>query len=68
MRHLNKIIITGGSSGIGFSIVKNFLKKSYKVLCLSRTKPNIESSNLIFIKVDLSKKNQLMKINFYYRD
>lgn len=62
MRHLNKIIITGGSSGIGFSIVKNFLKKSYKVLCLSRTKPNIESSNLIFIKVDLSKKNQLMKI------
>ena len=62
MKHLNKIIITGGSSGIGFSLVKNFLNKSFKVLCLSRSKPKIKNKNQIFKKVDLSNKKQLLKI------
>jgi len=62
MKHLNKIIITGGSKGIGLSLVKNFLSKSFKVLCLSRNNPNLKSKNLCFLRVDLSKKKQLLKI------
>ena len=57
----NKIIITGGSSGIGFDLIKNFLNRSFKVLCISRKKPNINHINLKFLKLDLSKKNSLIK-------
>jgi len=57
----NKIIITGGSSGIGLDLIKNFLNQSFKVLCISRKKPNIEHVNLKFIKIDLSKKSNLVK-------
>jgi len=62
MKHSNKIVITGGSKGIGLSLVKNFLSKSFKVLCLSRNKPNIKNKNLFFVKVDLYKKKKLLKI------
>ena len=62
MMHLNKIIITGGSNGIGKALLKNFLTKSFKVLCLSRTKPKIKNNNLTFIKIDLSKRKQLLKL------
>ena len=57
----NKIIITGGSSGIGLDLIKNFLNQSFKVLCISRNKPDIKHVNLKFIKIDLSKKNNLVK-------
>lgn len=62
MKHLNKIIITGGSNGIGLDLVKNFLNQSFKVLCLSRKKPNIKNNNLTFLKVDLSNKSSLIKL------
>ena len=62
MKHLNKIIITGGSNGIGLDLVKNFLNQSFKVLCLSRNKPNIKDTNLTFLKVDLSNKSNLIKL------
>ena len=62
MKDLNKrIIITGGSNGIGFDLLKNFLKLSFKVLCISRKKPNIEHPNLKFIRIDLSKKSNFIK-------
>jgi 3-oxoacyl-[acyl-carrier protein] reductase len=57
----NKIIITGGSRGIGLDLIKNFLNQSFKVLCISRKKPVIEHVNLKFIKIDLSKKSDLVK-------
>ena len=37
----NKIIITGGSDGIGFEILKDFLNQSFQVLCISRKEPKI---------------------------
>ena len=61
MKDLNKIVITGGSSGIGLDLIKNFLNQSFKVLCLSRNKPKINHKNLNFIKIDLSKKKNLIK-------
>jgi len=61
MNSTNKILITGGSKGIGNEIVKFFLRKNYKVLCLSRTKPKIINSNLNHIKIDLAKRSQLLK-------
>lgn len=57
----NRIIITGGSSGIGLDLIKNFLNQSFKVLCISRKRPNIKHVNLKFIRIDLSKKNNLVK-------
>lgn len=56
-----KIIITGGSKGIGNHILKFFLNLNYKVLCLSRTRPKLNNKNLFFLKTDLSKKNQILK-------
>lgn len=61
MNNLNKIIITGGSSGIGFDLVKYFLNKSYKVLCISRTKPKVVDKNLEFLRLDLSKKSDVIR-------
>ena len=58
---MSKILVTGGSKGIGNEILKFFLRKNYKVLCLSRTKPKIINSNLNHIKIDLSKRSQLLK-------
>ena len=57
----NRIIITGGSSGIGLDLIKNFLNQSFKVLCISRKRPNIKHVNLKFIRIDLSKKNKFSK-------
>lgn len=63
MNTLNKrVLITGGSNGIGYYILKHFLKLGYTVLCLSRTKPKLINKNLFFIKVNLSNKQQILKI------
>lgn len=61
MNLLNKIIITGGSDGIGFDLLKYFLSRSFKVMCISRREPNLKHKNLTFIKVDLSKRKSLVK-------
>ena len=61
MKASNNIIITGGSSGIGFDLLKNFLNQSFKVLCISRNKPKINHKNLSFIKIDLSDRQSLIK-------
>jgi benzil reductase ((S)-benzoin forming) len=48
------IFITGGSNGIGFSLLKIALKRGYQVHNLSRTVPDIQHSSLIHHSVDLS--------------
>jgi len=53
---LNKfLIITGGSSGIGFAAAKLFHDNGFVVINLSRSKINLEDA--IHIEVDLSKSN-----------
>jgi NAD(P)-dependent dehydrogenase (short-subunit alcohol dehydrogenase family) len=62
MKNLNKkIIITGGNSGIGKDLLVNFLSKSFKVLCISRRKPDFDHKNLKYIKINLSKKEELVR-------
>ena len=57
-----KILISGGSSGIGFHLVKNLLKDNYYIINLSRNKSDIKSKNLINIKCDLSNLKNLSLI------
>ena len=57
-----KILITGGSSGIGFHLVKKLLKDNYYIINLSRKKTDIKSKNLINIKCDLSNLKNLSLI------
>ena len=56
-------IITGSSSGIGESVCSEFIKKGYKVYCISRTKPKCTSTLFIWIKTDLYKPSEIRKIN-----
>ena len=49
-----KIVITGGSSGIGEHLVNSFLNDGHQVTCISRSIPKIKSKNLKNIKCDLS--------------
>lgn len=53
--NLNKkeVIVSGGSKGIGLSIVKRFIKANYTVLVLSRSRPRFSNKNLIWYKTDL---------------
>lgn len=72
-KHTSVIIVTGGSSGIGYSIIKAILKvKSSIIICnLSRTKPDVffDKNNIVHLSTDLSdpealnqSANQLKKI------
>jgi short-subunit dehydrogenase len=56
-----KAIISGGSKGIGLDIVNYLLKKDYKVLCLSRTRPKLNNNNLFFLKIDMSLRSNITK-------
>ena len=57
-----KILISGGSSGIGFHLVKKLLKDDYYIINLSRNKCDIKSKNLTNIKCDLSNLKNLRLI------
>ena len=52
------ILITGGSSGIGMNLIKFFLKKNFKVINISRSKPKINNKNLTNIEFDLTRFNE----------
>ena len=41
----NKILVLGGSKGIGRSIVDEFLQKNYNVYSISRSSPNLNHIN-----------------------
>jgi benzil reductase ((S)-benzoin forming) len=49
-------IITGGSRGLGYFLVKEYAKNGYKVISISRNKIDFTHANLILnIEFDLSK-------------
>ncbi len=56
------VIITGGSRGIGFELVKQFLNANHTVFCLTRNiEPlkKLQNSNLKYISTDLSSQTSL---------
>jgi 3-oxoacyl-[acyl-carrier protein] reductase len=61
MNKLKKIIITGCSKGIGHELCKYFLKRSYKVLGISRSDAVIKNKNFYQLRFDLSKKENIEK-------
>lgn len=69
----NKIVlITGASSGLGYSLLKKFLKEDYTVLAHSRKKNSFkkikknEFKKIINITGDLSKRTTLKKLKINY--
>ena len=56
---MEKILITGTSSGIGLNLAKYFINKNYLVYGISRTNPDISSEKYKHFKIDLSNLNSL---------
>ena len=54
------LIVTGGSSGIGFFIAQKFLKEGYRVINLSRRSLDLEG--VLNFKIDLSNMENLKKV------
>ena len=50
----NRVVITGGSSGIGLATAHAFLERGYEVVSISRRDSPLKSPRLISIAVDLS--------------
>lgn len=48
------VFITGGSRGIGLSLISELLKNNFLVINFSRTKPPIEDPHIKHISIDLS--------------
>ena len=53
------VIVTGGSSGIGRSIVENLLKQNAQVANFDVTECRIQHENLLSLKVDVSSKTDI---------
>jgi 3-oxoacyl-[acyl-carrier protein] reductase len=52
--HLNRVVLTGGSSGIGLATAQAFLDEGYEVISVSRRRCPLDSPRLTSISVDLS--------------
>lgn len=63
----NIAVVTGGSKGIGFAIVKKLISENFKVIVASRTLgeiinlSNAEKNNIEFIAADLSKTEEIVE-------
>jgi len=57
----SKIVIFGGTSGLGFHFAKYLEKKGYEIIIIGRTK-NKQKKNIKFHKCDFTKKKDLEKI------
>ena len=59
---LNKVVVTGASSGIGMAITSRLLKLSYKVIGISRniTKEHFKHENFTPIQTDLSNEKETL--------
>lgn len=53
-RGLRKVLITGGSKGIGKAVTLDLWIKGYDVYCLSRTSPNLFQERLHWCEADLA--------------
>src|SRR5690606_14443213 len=53
------IIVTGGSSGIGLEVAKQFTELGYKVFIIDVNECPLKASNIEFFKCDISKINKL---------
>jgi 3-oxoacyl-[acyl-carrier protein] reductase len=51
---MNRVVITGGSSGIGLATAQAFLEAGYEVVSISRRECPLESPRLTSIMVDLT--------------
>ena len=59
---MEKILITGSSSGIGLEVAKRFLKEGYEVYGIDLLPSNINDSNYHHFISDISKKESLPNI------
>lgn len=55
-------VVSGASYGLGAAICTKLIKIGYKVYGISRTKPQIEDVNFIWLKTDLLNDNQLQML------
>jgi len=53
----NTILITGGSSGIGFEMAKNFLKKKNKVIITGRNEQKLQKAKELLGEVTAIQSN-----------
>tara|TARA_B100001939_G_C16817918_1_gene563033 strand:- start:44 stop:736 length:693 start_codon:yes stop_codon:yes gene_type:complete len=58
---VNKILITGTSSGLGKKLANHYLKKKFAVIGISRTKQKLKKKNYFHYAFDISKKPELIK-------
>ena len=56
---MNTAVVTGTSYGIGKSITNALLRQSWKVYGLSRSKPDFEHINFVWLQCDLSVPTQI---------
>ena len=64
-------LITGGASGLGESLVKKFVSEGFKVTYTynnSKPKLKIEDGALNSIKIDLSKSDEIIKLNDVFKN
>ena len=55
-------LVTGVSKGIGESTAQLLLESGWKVYGISRSKPRIDSANLVWIQIDLEDKAAISTI------
>ena len=63
MKHIG---LTGASGLLGKHVIFLLLKKNYKVIATSKKKPTINHKNLIWSKMDLSKKPENSRLKKIY--
>jgi nucleoside-diphosphate-sugar epimerase len=70
MKNNTDILVIGGAGYVGCEVIKYFLNKKIKVTCIDNLlygqKFNLKHKLLNFKRIDISKKNELNKINKYY--